>query len=78
MNSLLQAMIDNWGALGNTSPQGLRQSFLQRQGRLLLKDDAWHLQVESQGFDMLLDRLPWSFKTIKYGWMQRVIHVDWR
>lgn len=75
---LLQGMIQNWTALGNTSVAGLREAFLQREGRLQLKDDAWHLLVESKPYDMLLDQLPWSYSTIKYAWMERVIYVDWR
>lgn len=78
INGLLQGMIDNWKALGNTSVAGLREAFLQRQGRLQLRDDAWHLQVESKAYDMLLDQLPWGFSTIKYPWMERVVYVEWR
>jgi hypothetical protein len=78
LNGLLQGMIDNWKVLGNTSVAGLRETFLQRQGRLQLRDDAWHLRVEPKAFDMLLDQLPWGFSTIKYPWMERVIYVEWR
>ena len=78
IHGLLQGMIENWKALGNTSVAGLRESFLQRQGRLQLRDDTWHLRVESKAFDMLLDQLPWGFKTIKYPWMERLIQVEWR
>ncbi|MGD8931021.1 MAG: contractile injection system tape measure protein, partial [Chromatiales bacterium] len=78
LQGLLQGMIDNWKALGNTSVAGLREAFLQRQGRLQLLDDAWHLRVETKAYDMLLDQLPWSFSIIKHPWMDRVIHVEWR
>jgi len=78
LQGLLTGMIQNWKSLGNTSIAGLRESFLQRQGRLQLRDDAWHLLVEAKPYDMLLDQLPWSYSTIKYPWMERVIYVDWR
>jgi hypothetical protein len=78
LEGLLQGMIANWKAIGKTSLAGLRESFLQREGWLRLKDDAWHLLVEPRAFDMLLDRLPWSFGTIKHPWMARVVHVKWR
>jgi hypothetical protein len=78
LDGLLQGMIANWKALGNTSVAGLREAFLQRQGRLQLRDEAWHLRVESKTYDMLLDQLPWSFSLIKHPWMERVIHVEWR
>jgi hypothetical protein len=78
LTGLLRGMIDNWKALGNTSVAGLREAFLQRQGRLQLLNDAWHLRVETRAYDMLLDRLPWSYSLIKSPWMDRVIHVEWR
>ncbi len=78
IDGLLSAAIENWKGVGNTSVGGLRDSFLKREGRLQLKDDQWHLLVEPRSYDMLLDRLPWSYTTIKYSWMPRVIHVEWR
>lgn len=76
--ALLHAITQHWKALGNTSIAGLRESFLQRNGRLQLIRDAWHLSVETRSFDMLLDQIPWSFSTIKFPWMDRVIYVEWR
>ncbi len=84
LEQLLQAVIAHWKALGHTSVAGLRETFLQRQGRLLLdksRDDApptWRLRVARRGFDVLLDRLPWSFSTIRLPWMEGVLHVEWR
>jgi len=82
LDSLLGAVIANWTALGATSPAGLRETFLQREGRLTReRNDAgfhWRLVVKSGPFDMLLDRLPWSISTIKLPWMGEVLHVDWR
>jgi hypothetical protein len=75
---LLQAMIQHWRTLGNTSVSGLRESFLQRSGRLELRDDVWHLRVEEKAYDLLLDRLPWSYSMIKYSWMPLGLQVDWR
>ena len=78
LEGLLQAVTQHWKALENTSIDGLRESFLQRNGRLQLKSDSWHLAVEAGPFDMLLDQVPWSFSTIKFAWMKRVIYVEWR
>jgi hypothetical protein len=82
LDGLLQAVIANWEALGNTSPAGLRQAFLQREGRLMREQsDAgfhWRLVVKPGPFDMLLDRLPWAYATIKLPWMEEVLYVDWR
>ncbi len=84
LEQLLQAVIGHWKALGNTSVAGLRESFLCRQGRLIkepVRHDAppaWRLVVEKRGFDVLLDRLPWSYNTIRLPWMEGVLHVEWR
>lgn len=75
---MLRAIIEHWKKIGNTTPDGLRQSFLRRTGRMHLKDDAWYLDVAPGTFDMLLDSLPWSFSIIKHPWMERAVHVNWR
>ncbi|WP_267221320.1 contractile injection system tape measure protein [Dyella silvae] len=82
LDSLLQAVITHWHALGSTSPDGLRQTFLRRIGRLVEHDayegEHWRLKVQPGPFDLLLDRLPWGYGTIKLPWMKGAIHVDWR
>jgi Contractile injection system tape measure protein len=78
VDSLLLAAIGHWKALGRTSLAGLRQTFLQREGRLEHKADAWHLEVQPQTFDVLIDRLPWGFSTVRFPWMPEVLHVQWR
>ncbi|QZE14367.1 hypothetical protein K4L44_00235 [Halosquirtibacter laminarini] len=75
---LLKHVISTWRGLGKTSIEGFKESFLQRDGVLDLKDNAWYLRVEAKPYDMLLDVCPWSFRTIKYPWMDRVIYIDWR
>ncbi|MBL7775627.1 MAG: hypothetical protein JNK89_06460 [Saprospiraceae bacterium] len=74
---LLQAAIDHWGALGATSPGGLREGFLQRPGKLEHTDTGWHLQVERRTLDILLDRLPWNLSLVKLPWMPELLRVDW-
>ncbi|MDT8998209.1 contractile injection system tape measure protein [Paucibacter sp. APW11] len=81
---LLVAVIAHWKAIGKTSVAGLRESFLQREGRLERQKASdgepppWRLKVQPRAFDMLLDRLPWGFSIIKLPWMQGVLHVEWR
>ncbi|MGC1301827.1 MAG: contractile injection system tape measure protein, partial [Caulobacteraceae bacterium] len=78
IEGLLRAMIQRWTALGSTSIAGLRETFLQRRGALSLKPELWRLRVEPRAFDVLLDRIPWGFTTLKPPWMKQVLHVDWR
>jgi hypothetical protein len=78
LEGLLHAMIRHWKRLGRTSPAGLRETFLSRPGQLERADTHWRLRVESRAFDMLLDDLPWAFKTVRLPWMPEVLHVEWR
>ncbi|GMQ48605.1 contractile injection system tape measure protein [Vibrio sp. 10N] len=78
IDGLLTAMIAHWSAIGSTSIEGLRSTFLQREGYLTKEDNQWQLQVIPGTFDVLLDQLPWSFQTIKYPWMDQPLFVTWR
>ncbi|WP_162674429.1 contractile injection system tape measure protein [Vibrio variabilis] len=78
IDGLLTAMIAHWSAIGTTSIEGLRTTFLQREGYLTKEDNQWQLQVIPGTFDVLLDQLPWSFQTIKYPWMDQPLFVTWR
>lgn len=77
IESLLESVIQNWGALKNTSPDGFRNTFLVRNGKLMPEDNSWHLLVKRTGFDVLLDKLPWSIGLVKLPWMPGPIHVQW-
>jgi hypothetical protein len=75
---LLGSVIAHWSALGACTVAGLRETFLQREGRLAPEEEAWHLAVPQGTFDMLLDRLPWGYKLIKFAWMAAPLRVTWR
>ncbi|MBF9222677.1 contractile injection system tape measure protein [Hymenobacter ruricola] len=75
---LLQAVITQWQALGNTSVTGLRETFLQRPGKLDFLAERVTLTVETKTVDILVDRLPWSISTIKLPWMPLPLYVTWR
>lgn len=77
IDSLLLAVRSHGKALGNTSVDGLRLSFLQRRGLLRNADGAWQLQMQAEGFDRLLDLLPWSISLIKLPWMPLPLMVEW-
>jgi Contractile injection system tape measure protein len=75
--SLLLAVIGHWSSLKNTSPDGFRQEFLQREGKLETRDSVFHLTVEQRSIDVLLPSLPWSFSIIRLPWMKGPLRVDW-
>ena len=75
---LLEAVIRHWGALRNSSSDGLRGAFLLRPGKLSLRDDGdWLLQIESRTIDILLNQLPWGISMVKLPWMGRMLWVEW-
>ena len=79
IDSLLTDLIQSWSAIGKTSIEGLRETFLQRDGSLIKRDEkSWKLVVQPSPFDMLLDRMPWSYSNIKHSFMQDLIYVEWR
>ncbi|KAA1247758.1 contractile injection system tape measure protein [Aquimarina sp. RZ0] len=78
VKGLLQAIITNWSILKNTSIEGLRESFLRRDARIVIEEDSYILTVEQKSFDMLLDQIPWSIAKLKLSWMQKLLEVLWR
>jgi hypothetical protein len=76
-NELLQAVISHWKALRNTSPDGLREGFLQREGKLSQADKGLVVHVAQKPQDILLAHLPWGCGMIKLPWLENIIHVTW-
>ncbi|MEM8525031.1 MAG: contractile injection system tape measure protein [Bacteroidota bacterium] len=76
-NHLLKTVVQHWSALGNTSPDGLREGFLQRAGKLAKRNDSWYLQIEPKTIDILLDRLPWGISMIQLPWKKELLLVEW-
>ena len=77
-NRMLQATVNHWEALGRSSIDGLREGFLQREGKLSKKQTGWLLQVEKNTIDILIDRLPWNLSIIMLPWMDDILKVEWR
>lgn len=76
-NELLQVVIQQWDKMKNTSVEGFRASFLQRNGALTLTPEAWVLKIEQRGYDILLQTLPWGMGMIKTSWMDKPLIVEW-
>lgn len=74
---LLEAVIANWPAVGHTSPDAIRGTFLQREGMLRWTGHDWHLRLNRTGFDVLVDRLPWTYSMIRLPWMSWMLRTDW-
>ncbi|MDB4582352.1 contractile injection system tape measure protein [Draconibacterium sp.] len=76
-DKLLQNAIRNWSILKSTTPNGLRQSFLQRNAIIKFKEKQWHFLFERKGIDILIDRLPYGLSVIKFNWLMYPIYVSW-
>ncbi|MBL7727231.1 MAG: hypothetical protein JNM68_06085, partial [Dinghuibacter sp.] len=77
-NDLLNAAIAQWSILKKTSADGLREGFLQRNGKIFTRSNGIYIQVEKAAIDVLLDHLPWNLGLIKLPWLKELIHVEWR
>lgn len=78
VDSMFRGVLSNWDRMRNTSIEGFRLSFLQREGKTEEKDEAFLLTVEEKSYDILLDYCPWGFKTFKYKWMKKMMQTKWR
>ena len=74
---LLAAVTANWSSISNTSADGLRETFLQRDGRLQRRDGKWTLTVSRKTVDVLVDQIPWGFAVILHPWMSKELAVIW-
>jgi len=77
-DEMLKAITQHWKPLNATSIDGLRESFIMRDGKLKEDNEASYLRIEQKAFDVLLDQLPWSITPIKLPWLQKEIQVIWR
>lgn len=75
--ALLLAAIGHWEKLKHTSPAGLRETFLERDGKLAPGERGWRLVIEQRPADVLLDYLPWGLSIVRLPWMAGPLGVDW-
>jgi hypothetical protein len=74
---LLKAVLQNWGALKNASPDLLRNEFLQRLGMISFKETNPKIKVERKVYDILLDKLPWGISVCRLPWLDYLLFTDW-
>ncbi|MDJ0821271.1 MAG: contractile injection system tape measure protein [Paracoccaceae bacterium] len=77
-DEMLTAVVAQWSVLGTTTPTGLLDTFILRDGMLQHGAEADNLRIAPQPFDILLERLPWSLSILQLPWMPRPLHVTWR
>ncbi len=77
VRDLLNSVVKHWTALKGSSVDGLREGFLQREGKLGIVDNGWKLVVERKTLDIILSKIPWGFSMIKLPWMNSLVSVEW-
>jgi hypothetical protein len=77
ITELLKSVITYWETLKNTSPEGLRETFLVREGELKFKNGFYYLFVETKTVDILLNYISWNYTTVKLNWMKQILFVEW-
>lgn len=75
---ITHGIMGNWSVLKGTTAEGLKETFMTREGKLTETEDSWQLQVEKQSYDMLLDYIQWKINLVKLTWMSKPIYVQWR
>lgn len=75
--SLINGLINNWEKVKNSSPEGIQETFIQRDGILRFQEDKITLVVEKKGFDILMESIPWNIALVKLAWMEEPIYVEW-
>lgn len=78
VNGLLTAVTQQWKPLNGTSIDGLRTSFLMRDGKLDEGEEQYFLKIEQKAYDMLLDQISWNITQIKLSWMKKILIIEWR
>ena len=79
LNELLNVVISRWNIIDNISPDGLREIFLIRSGKLITnQDDQVNLKVDQKAYDLLLNHIPWSISVIRLPWMKTALYNQWR
>ena len=76
-DSMLKHLISHWPELKNTSPDGLRDLFIKRDGKLIQKDNGYKLMVERKAQDVLLENLQWNISVVKMPWSKKLLFVEW-
>ena len=78
VNSLLLSILEAWKALKNSSPQAVREAFLSREGYLKKQGDGtWHVHIERQTIDILIDRIPWTISIMRIPSVNEMLYVEW-
>lgn len=75
--NLLKAVRDNWKPLQSSSSASLRETFIQRHGKLIHESTNPRLVIERKTVDVLMNQLNWTISIIRLPWLDEIIFVEW-
>ena len=79
VKAMQDAVISQFAVIGHINSASLQSTFLTRPGAIKrLPTQAYEMVVEHATYDILLDRLPWSYRVLHFPWMKSPLHVSWR
>ncbi|MES2555159.1 MAG: contractile injection system tape measure protein [Bacteroidota bacterium] len=77
VENLLKAARENWKPLQSSSSAALRETFIQRPGKLINESPNPRLVVERKTVDVLMSQLNWTISIIRLPWLDELIFVEW-
>jgi hypothetical protein len=77
VENLLKAVRENWKPMKSSSVAAIRETFIQRQGKLINESPNPRLVVERKTVDILLNQLNWTISIIRLPWLDKIIFVEW-
>ena len=76
-NKMLDAVLENWTIMKNSSVALLQNEYLQRPGKIILTAENPKILVERKTQDILLDKITWNLSIVKLAWKNKIIYVEW-
>lgn len=76
-NEMLEAVLENWSIMKNSSVALLQNEYLQRAGKIILTTENPKILVERKTQDILLDKISWNLGIVKLAWKNKIIFVEW-
>lgn len=78
VENILNEAIHILHPVGRASLDWLRLTFLIRKGTLGEDNNRHNLKIRPSPFDILLDKVGWSYSAVKFPWMKKPLFVTWR
>jgi|GEM_PF-6677984 hypothetical protein len=75
---LLGVAAERSGLVKGPHGDALRETFMDREGRLKKEKEGWSLKVQSKAYDLLLGRLQWGLNPVRMPWLKLKFQIEWR